>query len=377
MPSKRPVRVLHVLGSLGHGGIETWLMHIFRKMDPASVRHEVILTKAEPGVYEEEALQLGVQVHRPVHQGGRLDLLKRLDALLRGASYDVVHSHMYMFSGLVLGVAARRGVPLRIAHCHHAAMTQDGGGAFDRLQHRLLKVLISRSATLKLGISESAIEEIAGSDWRRDENARILLYGFDFSRYDGAGDRGAQVREELGIGAGSQIVGHVGRFVPEKNHTFLLQTFAEVARRRPSARLVLVGAGPLQAEAEALVRTLGIEGSVLFAGTTQDVPAYMSMFDLFVLTSTSEGLGIVALETQAAGTAAVLSDVVPGEVDILPQIIDRVPLSAGPAHWAERIEAQLASPRSKDTQSWRALQASSFGIDRCLSELRAIYAGDG
>jgi len=368
----RPVRVLHVLSSLVHAGIETWLMHMFRRMDPARVQHEVILLKPEPGAHEPEAERLGVKLHR-AQRRGRVDLLRRLDALLASGQYDVVHSHMYMFSGLVMGVAARHKVPIRIAHCHHAAMTQDGGGLAARLEHAALKALIGRWATLKLGISESAIEEIAGADWRSQADSKILLYGFDFSRYSSASERAADVREVLGLAPDTEVIGHVGRFVVEKNHPFLFRTFAQLVKRRPAARLVMVGAGPLQSEAEALVEDLGIRDSVIFAGTTSDVPAYMSMFDLFLLTSTSEGLGIVVLEAQAAGTPCLISDVVPREVDIIPELLDRARLAEPAEQWAEIMARRLGSRSPKDDGAWRKLEASTFGIDRCVAELESYY----
>ena len=118
---------------------------------------------------------------------------------------------------------------------------------------------------------------------------------------------------------------------------------------------------------------MGLAGDVLFPGTSADVPAFMAMFDLFVLPSFNEGLGIVCLEAQAAGTRALVSDVVPEEVRIVPGAVESLPLDAGAQAWGDAIVAMTGLPRA-DAEDWRAqVEASRFGIGRCVRELNHIY----
>lgn len=112
---------------------------------------------------------------------------------------------------------------------------------------------------------------------------------------------------------GRLVVGHVGRFVSQKNDRFLLKTFSVFHKRHPEAWLVLVGAGPLEKEVRRQVDELGLVDDVVFFGLTDDVPAVLSSFDLFVFPSVYEGLGVAIIEAQAAGIPALVSDAVPSQ----------------------------------------------------------------
>jgi glycosyltransferase involved in cell wall biosynthesis len=204
----------------------------------------------------------------------------------------------------------------------------------------------------------------------------VLLYGFDFSRFRGAGDRAKLLREKLGIPETAKVVGHVGRFEPVKNHRFLLDAFAAALRHAPDLQLVLVGDGPVFDETRQVAASLGIEKQVLFSGTSSDVPAYMAIFDLFVLPSFSEGLGIVCVEAQAAGTPAIVSDVVPAEVEVIPGAVKHLSLDAGVSAWADAIVRRLGEPRLAAQEALSRVNASAFGIGRCVEELDAIYRSE-
>jgi glycosyltransferase involved in cell wall biosynthesis len=184
------------------------------------------------------------------------------------------------------------------------------------------------------------------------------------------------LRRTLALKTDDKVIGHVGRFDPVKNHDFLLRTFAEVARRDPAARLVMVGRGRLEREMRTLAEGLGIDRRVRFAGSTQDIAAFMAMFDLFLFPSFSEGLGIVCVEAQAAGTRVLASDTVPAEAAVVPAGVDFMPLAAGEKAWAKRAVELLAGPKP-ELQAWRRMvEQSPFGLGRCISDLHAIYRSE-
>ncbi|MGN6156387.1 MAG: glycosyltransferase [Sphingomicrobium sp.] len=371
-------RVLHVLASLTLGGIETWLMHMLRNHDRFSVDHEILLTRDEPGKYEEEARRLGIAIHKlPMGSNKRVWLRSFRHFLEANGPFAAVHSHVYLFSAPLLSEAKKAKVPVRIAHCHAA---RSRGSDHQTLRHKARRTAgiawLKRAATRRLGISEAAIEEIAGKGWSRDPANTILLYGFDFSRFQGAAQRASELRSELGIGGDSPVVGHVGRFEPVKNHVFLLESFAAALREVPDARLVLVGDGPLREEVAAKAEALGIADRVILPGTTADVAAYMRMFDLFVLPSFSEGLGIVIVEAQAAGTRSIVSDAVAREAAVIPGAVQFLPLANGPEFWGHRIAEELGSRRPHSEDWLGQVEDSQFGIARCIEDLDDIYRSE-
>jgi glycosyltransferase involved in cell wall biosynthesis len=374
-PSPLKPRVLHVLKSLPLGGIETWLMHILRRDRVSFVQHELLLMVEEPGVYEAEARELGVPIHKLPHTGSWVRWFVDLRRFLKERGpFDAVHSHPSIVGGAIIATAAMAGVPSRIAHQHDA---RSAGPDFRSLRGRILRrgtmILTGLAATRRIGITETAIEDIAGKNWRRKKDCSILLYGFDFSSFSGAAERAKDLRRSLQLDPSHKVIGHVGRFDPVKNHPFLLRTFARVAEADPEARLVMVGTGRLQNDMRTLAEDLGIAHAVRFAGATQDIAAYMALFDLFLFPSFSEGLGIVCVEAQAAGTRVLASDTVPREAAVVPEAVDFLPLAAGEGAWAERIAEVLAKPRP-NSESWRGIvEQSAFGIERCVRDLHGIY----
>jgi glycosyltransferase involved in cell wall biosynthesis len=372
--SKKP-RILHVLKSLPLGGIETWLMHVFRRDRNAFVQHELLLMVEEPGVYEAEARQLGLTIHKVPHDRSWPRWFRDFHRYLKeNGPFDAVHSHPSRVGGAILATAALAGIPIRIAHQHDA---RSAGPDFRSVRERLLRratmALTKLAATRRIGITEAAIEDIAGGKWRRQKDCSVLLYGFDYSSFGGAAKRAAELRAKLQLEPGDRIIGHVGRFDPVKNHPFLLRTFAKAVAVDPRLRLVLVGRGRLEEEARTLASELGIERQVRFAGATQDIAAYMALFDLFLFPSFSEGLGIVCVEAQAAGTRVLASDTVPVEAAVVPGGVDFLPLEAGETVWAERIHELLAMPKPDPAEWRRTVEQSAFGLDRCLADLHAIY----
>ncbi len=114
----RPIRVLHIVGAMNQGGVESWLMALLRHADRREIAMDFLVHTTEPAAYDSEIAALGgavipcPSVHRPAY-------IREFDAALSGSEpYDVLHSHVHWFSGLTTTLARRRGVRLRIAHSH-------------------------------------------------------------------------------------------------------------------------------------------------------------------------------------------------------------------------------------------------------------------
>jgi glycosyltransferase involved in cell wall biosynthesis len=264
---------------------------------------------------------------------------------------------------------------VRIAHSHSARSRGEDYSWAARLFRLAAIPLIARVATRRIGISEDALIEIAGRRWRRAGNASILFYGFDFSRFAQAGARAAALRADLALPAEARIVGNVGRFFPVKNHRLLLHAFAICRHHCPEAQLVMVGAGPLRPELQATVSSLALSDAVHFAGTSDDVPAFMALFDLFVLPSFSEGLGIVCVEAQAAGTPLLVSNTIPAEALVVDGAAETLDPGAEARDWGSAMARLLKRPApTAPPGDWlHQVARGRFGLDRCLAELGALY----
>jgi glycosyltransferase involved in cell wall biosynthesis len=219
----------------------------------------------------------------------------------------------------------------------------------------------------------AASREAAQSLIVTPEHAWTILYcGHDFGQFHQAPDQ-ASVRAEFGIPEGAVVLGHVGRFDPQKNHDFLLRVAAAFATFTPNWRLLLVGDGPLRSELVYLARTLGISDRVIFAGVRSDVPRLLiSAIDVFVFPSIHEGLPLACTEAQAAGLPLVISDVITRELDVVQGIVTRMSLTNSPSEWAATC-AQSAAMMRPRAEALAALENSSFSIAACLEQLEQLY----
>jgi len=205
-----------------------------------------------------------------------------------------------------------------------------------------------------------------------DRRTRVLPLGLDFVPFGLPYDR-QEVRHSLGVPADALVVGHVGNNVWHKNHEFLLQVVAEIMRRERRAHALLVGHELLDSAVEVQVRALGLADRVVIAGPRRDVPRLMAgAMDVFLFPSHYEGFGLVLLEAQAAGLPCVLTDSLPEEVDLVPALMHRVPLSAPATTWASAVLAAAQRPTDR-AAAFAQLRKSDFNIENSVQTLMRVY----
>jgi glycosyltransferase involved in cell wall biosynthesis len=361
---------------MNRGGVETWLMHILRTIDRERFKIDFVVDTEQPCAYDDEIRALGSNIIPCVHPKRPWSYTARFMRILRERGpYQIVHSHEHHYSGYILWLAQRAGVPVRIAHSHLDTSQLDARAKGLRLAYlRLMRHLIARHATLGLGVSSQAAAALFGPRWETDRRWKLLWFGIDLSAFEAPVDRNA-TRAELGIPAGAFVIGHAGRFAGQKNHAFLLDIAAEVARRQPNMRLLLLGEGPLRPAVEQQAMRLGLQHQVVFAGARPDVPKIMrGAMDLAVFPSLYEGLPLVGLELQAAGIPALLSDVITTEMDVVPSLVHRMSLAEPAARWAdEALAMRRAGPLIAQTRALSMMRASRFSIEHAVKALSEIY----
>jgi len=378
MGTQKPIRVLQVLGALNRAGAETWLMNVLRHIDRDQFHLDFLVHTTAAGAYDSEVRSLGSRIFPCVGPRNPLAYSRALRKILRTQGpFDVVHSHVHAYSGFVLRTARQAGVPLRIAHSHcDTSMLDIRSGAARRAYLALMNLWIQRHATLGLAVSRQAAVSLFGANWSADPRWRISYCGIDLAPFREQADRTA-VRGELKIPANAFVVGHVGRFDYQKNHKFLIEIFATLAQRRPEARLLLIGEGPLQPTIEEQVVSAGLQERVIFAGSRPDVPRLMtSVMDAFVLPSHFEGLPLVLLEAQAAGLPCLLADTVAEETTVNPALVRRLSLSQSTDAWCDALAALCRSLENEShDEALRVIEQSPFNIQTGVARLQEIYCG--
>jgi glycosyltransferase involved in cell wall biosynthesis len=337
---------------------------------------DFVVQTSQPGLFDQQVRELGALIHVCPVTPNPWAFHTRFRTLLRNSGpYDAVHSHVHHFSGYVLRIAAGENIRTRIAHCHSDTRVKERAeGLARKVYLRLTARMVQRYATLGFACSRPAAADLFGPAWESDRRWHVLYCGIDLAPFQRPAD--PAMRLALGIPATALVIGHVGRFVPSKNHFHLLSVMADLLRVRPASYLVLVGSGPLQSDVTRALHRLGIHDRVLLLGDRPDVPQLMmSVMDVFVLPSYFEGLGLVALEAQAAGLPCILADTIPADVDVSPQLIHRLPLTSPTADW---VNAILHAPRATQrpaaaAHALAALAAGPFNIANSVSRLTSFY----
>jgi glycosyltransferase involved in cell wall biosynthesis len=369
---ERPKRVLQVVGGMVRAGVETWLMQVMRLLDPRRVKMDFLVHTDRVCDYDAEIEGRGSRLLRCTEAPRSPRYGSRFLSLIGAfGPYDVIHSHVHHFSGYLLWLARRAGIPERIAHSHSDTSRRDREAGWLRSKYlQWAKERIRRNATRLVAASRAAGGALFGEQYASDYRFLVLHCGIELAPFRTVLDRDA-IRAALGIAKHEFVVGHAGRFAAPKNHRFLLEIGAEIVRRRPATRLLLIGDGPARQEMESRARNLGIDSRTIFAGVRRDVPALLKAMDVFVFPSLWEGLPLTLLEAQAAGIPCIVSDVISEEVDVEGGQIIRLPLAAGAAVWA--VQALQTPPLASGEEALNALEKSSFNIERSVEQLYALY----
>ena len=225
---------------------------------------------------------------------------------------------------------------------------------------------------MRLANSELAAKWLYTPGRIRRGDVKLLRNGIDVNRYRFDPAVRKRVRRDLSLD-GKFVLGHVGHFNYQKNHLFLLQAFAELAKLVPNAVLLLVGAGEGEAAVHEEAARLQIEDRVIFYGVTHDVPAMMWAMDAFALPSRFEGFGNVLIEAQAAGLRCFASEGVIPEAAKVCDALTWVPLAAGPQGWAQQM-AQAAGKYQREDRTQDVARAG-YTIEAMAAWLEALYKG--
>lgn len=375
------MRILHVLGKLDRGGAETWLVQTLRHIDRSKYQFDFLVHTDEPGAYDDEVRSLGSRVIPCLSPSNPVKYARNFLRILKEyGPYDCVHSHVHYFSGYVLAIAKVGGVSARIAHSHCDTRVAEEHRGVPREGYLWFATkLLKHCATIGFAVSDRAAQSLFGTDWKTDPRWRICELGIDLEPFSRP-DNGVALTKQLGIAKNAIVIGHVGRFFPQKNHVFLVGIAEHVCASEPDAVFLLVGDGPLRSEIEASINSLGLRKHFVFAGVRSDVPALMKdVMDCFLFPSAFEGLGLVLIEAQAAGLRCLISDVVPEEVDVVPALLERLSLKESPEIWARRLlETTIAPSAQADGELIQrfSIEASAANLSCQYAEIAKALAGE-
>ena len=391
MKQERPIRVLQVIDSLGMGGAETWLMEVLRFWSRTGVgRIDFLATSGNPGIFDEEARRLGAKVHYVRYGRAHLPrFAKQFRQVLRDGQYDAIHDHQDYASGWHFLMGASELPPVLVTHVHNPWLHIEANYAVSfsrRLTTIIGKRLVHQLATHVCGTSEEILRRYA---FQLAQTCRpkvsVVHCGFDIGKFSRSRESDRQsVLREFRWPEEAQIVLFAGRldrameFEHPQNHKnswFALNAVRATLERQPAVRFLMAGAREdSRQDLESRIESWGLKDNLRLIGVRKDIDRLMRAADVLLFPSRQEGLGMVAVEAQAAGLPVLASTAVPRECVVIPELYSVLALDEPIELWAAALLQIMTKPRPPLEFCRRALESSPFSIVNSAQRLEEIYS---
>lgn len=363
---EKPIRVLQVVTIMNLGGIENFLMSLYRNIDRNKVQFDFLVHRKEKGTFDGEIQSLGGNIY----QIDALQPLKYFEYKSKLKSFfkehpefRIVHSHLNANSSIVLSIAKSSGIPVRIAHAH--IDTAGGRNKYLKIQ---LKKILTRYSTKNFACAKTAGEWLYGK-----HPFELFPNSIDPKKFEFNKDYRSSIRKSLGIQDDDFVIGNIARFNHQKNHKFILKIFADYLKINSRSKLLLIGDGELRNEIENKIRDYGITEKVILTGAVKNANEYLNAMDLFLFPSLFEGLPVTLVEAQCNGLSVLMSDSITNEI-ILTDLIQFKSLSQSSNFWAQEIQQLLENYNENERSKYlNFILNSNYDISKSVKKLEEFY----
>lgn len=358
--------VLHIVGALNMGGVETMLMNIYRNLDFKKVKFDFIVNGPEIGYYEKEIDTKSSRIHH-IHKRSDswLKHMKDIYKIIKKEKYSIVHYHtenaFLAFMDLI--VCKLAGAKNLIVHSHNT-MDYRGGkiAQLSRLFQKPLYYLVQN----RLSCGDAASKWLYGTT----ENVNVISLPVDCKKYRFSFKEQVFLKKKFGLEE-FKIYTHVGSFSKVKNQLFLLEIFKEIYKVDNKSILFLIGGGEYEKEIKKKILRLDLKENVFMLGTINDVYNKLIMSDIFILPSLFEGFPTVLLEAQAAGLPCFVSNTVTDKIALTDSVYF-YSLEKRPKEWADFILSKRNNS-IYDREKANDIIADNYDIKKVVNEFYNIY----
>ncbi|WP_448567851.1 glycosyltransferase [Thalassotalea ganghwensis] len=357
---EKKTKVLQVIPSLALGGISSVVMSWFRHIDREKYQFDFIVFNDGP--LAKEIIKLGGRIYYiPTLKNDPKRYLTLLSDVFSKNSYDVIHVHNSFKNGVMLWLAKRAGIPVRVCHSHTSGLEAKWLAPL----FKLLKWVTLSNSTNYVACGKEAGRFLFGNyDYQLIPNA-INVEAFQLPSSDKL-----ELRKRFGLTINKTLIGHVGRFSTVKNHQFLVQ-LAKHPSLPENVEIVCIGDGPLKTEIQSVIEQENLSERITLLPTSAEIPLLLQSLDAFIMPSLFEGVSVALLEAQASGLPCLVSDTVAKEVDMGFGALRFLSLQ-DQAQWISQL--QSLQPLSADCQQIKeAFDTKGYSIDSVINQLTKLY----
>lgn len=309
-----PIRVAQIMGKMNNGGVEAVVMNYYRNIDRTKIQFDFIVDNDSSCPQKEEIESLGGRVFYISPYTKLKKYNSELKDLFLKNKYEIVHSHITTLNVFPLRIAKKCHVKVRISHAHSTA----GKGEFVRNCIKyILRPFSKVYANYYFACGEYAGRWLYGKKTFKNGKITIINNAIDISKFAFDNELRKKVRYDLKIDENCTVIGHIGRFVKQKNHLFLLDVFSTLCSKNKNIKLLLIGNGPLVKDFMLKAKKHNILSNIIYIESTKNIFEYYNAMDIFVLPSIYEGLPVVGVEAQYNGLTCLFSNRITKEISLL------------------------------------------------------------
>jgi len=347
------------------GGIENFIYNFFKHINKEQFSFSFI-SMYNHIAYEEEIKILGGKIYYISNvKKNPFKCYLEIKKIIKKEKYDVVHINMLSAANIIpLKAAKKAKAKYIIAHSHNNNIPNS---KIKRFLHNINKNKIINYADKLLACSNEAGKWMYGN-----EKFEVINNAIEVNRFKYDSKVANKLKESLNISK-KTVYGHVGRFVEQKNHTFLIDVFDFIHKKNPNTMLLLIGNGELKDFIKEKIKSKNIQDSVIIIDENKEVNKYYSVMDYFIFPSIFEGLGIVAIEAQASGIHCFASNNIPKDINI-DNSVTFIDINKGAKYFSDQI-LKYSSKESRENLHEKVLN-SKFNIDKEIIKLENIYGGN-
>lgn len=369
----QPIRVLQIVGRMDRGGIENFVMNIYRNIDREKVQFDFLCHYGREAAFNDEIRDMGGRIYEMpairdethVYYWKLFEYIRALNKFFKDhKEYKIIHGQMTNTASIYMPIAKKHGVTTRIAHSHNS----HGKVGMLGVVTDILKKPVFKYATDLFACSEAAARYFYPESYIKAGKVKIVPNAVDAGKFRFNPDKRMQMRTEFEV-ADKLVIGCVGRFRTEKNQAFLLGVLKEALKTEPNAVLLFAGDGPLEDDVKQKAAEMGISDKCVFLGMRSDIPDVMQAMDVLAMPSLFEGLPVTGIEAQAGGLRVVASTGVPDEMDAI-HLICFLPLDDGEKKWAEML---ISKAKEERTDTYNKIKDAGYDIHTTAPWLQDFY----
>lgn len=355
------MRVLHISLDTVMGGIESFLLNVYKLMDRKKVQFDFIEYGEEERGFDYKFKELGSKIYKiPDRKKHPILARKELELILKKEKYSVVHLHKNSLSEIgALEVCKKVGVPTIILHSHNSSRDNK----LLVFLHKFNKARIDLNTIKKFSCSKKAANWLYGSM----KDVKIVKNGIQTDRFDFDNEKRNILRNELKIND-CIVLGNVGRLTEQKNPLFVLDIITKI--KLDNIKLLWVGDGPLHKQMDSRIKKLGLSDKVIMTGTVANPEDYYQVMDIFLMPSKYEGFPIAAVEAQCSGLPVILSNSITDEVILSDNV--RMEDVSNETGWVLAIENMVSEMNFRKSNKDVLIQ-KGFDLKTTVLNLQQFY----